>query len=134
MGNPSRKKTTKQCPAAIASAAWVASSTNSESLPVRRTNRGPDASQKANPNRSDGLTPTRASCRSSTVLMKCAWPITTLTSSGLSTDTKSQVNDVAVTDSCCHEQPPIRSHFVERDRRPAQRPVAEQCQFAAQAG
>src|ERR1700682_67446 len=56
-GNPSRKKITKQCPAATASAVRVASSTNSGSLPVRRTNRGPEASQKASPNRSDELTP-----------------------------------------------------------------------------
>ena len=42
-GNPSRKKITKQCPAAMASALRVASSTNSGSLPVRRTNRGPEA-------------------------------------------------------------------------------------------
>src|SRR5271165_6007111 len=53
-GNPSRKKITKQCPAAMASALRVASSTNSGSFPVRRTNRGPEASQKASPNRSDG--------------------------------------------------------------------------------
>ena len=32
-------------------------STNSGSLPVRRTNRGPEASQKASPNRSDELDP-----------------------------------------------------------------------------
>ena len=57
-GNPSRKKITKQCPAAMACALRVASSTNSGPLPVRRTNRGPEASQKASPNRSDELTPT----------------------------------------------------------------------------
>ncbi|CFS30509.1 Uncharacterised protein [Mycobacterium tuberculosis] len=103
MGNPSRKKITKLCPAAMASAVRVASSTKSPSLPVCRTNRGPEASQKASPNRSDGLTPTMASCRSSTALMKCAWPITTLTSSGLSTDTTSQANDIEVTNPCCHQ-------------------------------
>ena len=109
-GNPSRKKITKQCPAAMASALRVASSTNSASLPVRRTSRGPDASQKASPNRSDALTPTNASCRSSTVLMKCACPITTLTPSGLSTDTTSQDNDVVVTHPCCHRHPTATSH------------------------
>jgi len=69
---------------------------------VRRTNRGPEASQKASPNRSDELTPTIASCRSSTVLMKCACPITTLKSSGLSTGTTSQESVVVVTRTCCH--------------------------------
>ncbi len=101
-GNPSRKKITKQCPAAMASAVRVARSAKSRSLPLRRTNRGPDASQKASPNRSDEPTPTSASCRSSTVLMKWACPITTLTSSGLSTGTTSQESVVEVTHTCCH--------------------------------
>ena len=104
-GNPSRKKITKQCPAAMASAVRVASSTKSASLPLRRTNRGPDASQKASPNRSDEPTPTSASCRSSTVLMKCACPITTFTSSGLSTGTTSQESVGVVTRTCCHRHP-----------------------------
>src|SRR6476619_1460224 len=103
-GNPSRKKMTKQCPAAMASALRVASSTSSGSLPVRRTNRGPEASQKASPNRSDELVPAIASCRSSTVLMKCACPITTLKSSGLSPGTTSQESVVVVTRTCCHSQ------------------------------
>ena len=72
---------------------------------MRRTNRGPEASQKASPNRSDELTPTIASCRSSTVLMKCACPITTLASSGLSTGTTSQESVVVVTRTCCHRHP-----------------------------
>jgi hypothetical protein len=52
---------------------------------VRRTNRGPEASEKASPNRSDELTPTSPHAGPRPVLMKCACPITTLTSSGLST-------------------------------------------------
>src|SRR5262249_48192854 len=46
--------------------------------------------------------PTIASCKSSTVLMKCACPITTLKSSGLSTGTTSQESVVVVTRTCCH--------------------------------
>ena len=60
-GNPSRKKITKVWPAAMADALRVARSTSSASLPDRLISRAPDASQNASPNRSEGLTPTRAS-------------------------------------------------------------------------
>ena len=61
----------------------TATSTSSSSLPLRRTRHGPLASLKAMPNRIPG-TCTQASCRSSTVLMKCDWPTITFRSSGLS--------------------------------------------------
>ena len=60
------------------------------SLPDRRTSRAAEASQNARPNRRCGLTPASASCRSSTVLMKCAWPMMTFMSAGLSTGTTSK--------------------------------------------
>src|SRR6185312_13154781 len=115
-GKPSRMAITKQCPAPIANALRVASSTSSGSLPLRRTNRGPEASQKASPNRSVPPTPISASCRSSTVLMKCACPITTFRSSGLSTVTISQESDGVVIYPCCHpdtetQKPPKLGDF-----------------------
>jgi len=47
----------KEWPAAIARALRVASSTSSSSLPARRTSRGPEDSQKANPKRRWGEAP-----------------------------------------------------------------------------
>lgn len=69
-----------ECPAEIRRAFFVASPTSSGSFPERRTSRGPDAAQNATPNLSRGLAPASTSCRSSTVLMKCAWPTMTLSS------------------------------------------------------
>jgi hypothetical protein len=53
-------------------------------VPDVRTSRLPDASQNASPKRMPGTAPTSASCRSSTVLMKCDWPRMKFVSSGLS--------------------------------------------------
>ncbi len=94
-GKPSPSMITKQCPAPIASAARTARRVSSASFPDRRTSRACDASQNATPNRSWLLTPASVSCRSSTVLMKCAWPTMTLTSAGLSTGTTSNPVTVA---------------------------------------
>src|SRR6266446_969340 len=74
----------KLCPAASASAFLVARAIMASSLPLQRTRHAPDASQKASPNLIPGTALTRASCRSSTDLMKCDWPRMTLMVSGLS--------------------------------------------------
>src|SRR5690349_4890935 len=71
----------------MSSAQRTASATSSGSFPARRTSRGPDASQKASPNRRCGEEPTSASYRSSTVLMKCDWPRMRLAPSGTATGT-----------------------------------------------
>src|SRR5262245_42047817 len=73
----------------MARALGTASSTSSSSLPLRRTRRGPDASQNAIPKRRCGDEPASTSWTSSTVLMKCDWARTTLRSSGFSTGTVS---------------------------------------------
>src|SRR5664280_1555621 len=86
-GKPSRRNTMNECPAAMASAFCTASSTSPESLPARRTSRAPGASQKASPKRRCGDEPTRASYRSSTVLMKCDCPKMRLAPSGTATGT-----------------------------------------------
>src|SRR5450759_3545534 len=86
-GKPSRRNTMNECPAAMASAFCTASSTSPESLPARRTSRAPEASQKASPKRRCGDEPTRASYRSSTVLMKCDCPKMRLAPSGTATGT-----------------------------------------------
>src|ERR1700741_2489996 len=64
----------KLCPAATASAFVVARAIIASSFPLQRTRHAPDASQKASPNLMPGTVLTRASCRSSTDLMKCDWP------------------------------------------------------------
>ena len=88
---------TNEWPAAIARAPATASAVSSSSFPDLRTSRSPDASQNAIPNLSAGLTPASASCRSSTVLMKCAWPTMTLTSSGLPSATSSTLSGTPAT-------------------------------------
>src|SRR5216117_215263 len=57
---------------------------SSASLPVQRTSAGPLDSQNAIPNFICGTVCAIASCRSSTVLMKCDWPRMKLVSAGLS--------------------------------------------------
>src|SRR5215510_14071511 len=74
----------KLCPAATASAFLVARAIMASSLPLQRTRHAPDASQNASPNLIPGTALTRASCRSSTDLMKCDWPRMKLIVSGLS--------------------------------------------------
>src|SRR5947208_6048507 len=74
----------KLCPAATASAFLVARVIMASSLPLQRTRHAPDASQNASPNLIPGTALIRASCRSSTDLMKCDWPRMTLMVSGLS--------------------------------------------------
>src|SRR5499427_3538333 len=74
----------KLCPAATASAFLVARAIMASSLPLQRTRHAPDASQNASPNLIPGTALTRASCRSSTDLMKCDWPRMKLMISGLS--------------------------------------------------
>jgi hypothetical protein len=70
------------CPHAIWRAFSLASCRRSGSLPSCLTRQGPDASQKAMPNLMSGTALVSASCRSSTVLMKCAWPRMILVFSG----------------------------------------------------
>ncbi|MNC39093.1 hypothetical protein D3C75_877320 [compost metagenome] len=77
----------KLCPAAKVVAFFCASSIMLGSVPDQRTRQGPDASQNATPNLMPGTAATSASWRSSTVLMKCAWPRMKLMSSGFSTFT-----------------------------------------------
>src|SRR3989304_3659689 len=79
---PSRIR--KTWPAPIAWALVAACAVNAGSVPLERTSAGPEASLKASPKRMPGTAPTSASCRSSTVLMKCAWPRIRLTSSAFS--------------------------------------------------
>src|SRR5262249_28766834 len=74
----------KLCPAATASAFLVARATMASSLPLQRTRHAPDASQNARPNLMPGTALIRASCRSSTDLIKCDWPRMKLMVSGLS--------------------------------------------------
>src|SRR5215470_8844233 len=74
----------KLCPAATASAFVVARVIMASSLPLQRTRHAPDASQNARPNLMPGTALTRASCRSSTDLMKCDWPRMKLMVAGLS--------------------------------------------------
>src|SRR5262245_51213359 len=74
----------KLCPAATASAFLVARAIMASSLPLQRTKHAPDASQNASPNLIPGTALARASCRSSTDLMKCDWPRIKLMVSGLS--------------------------------------------------
>src|SRR5437762_10703002 len=74
----------KLCPAATASAFCVARAIMASSLPLQRTRHAPDASQNASPNLMPGTALMRASCRSSTDLMKCDWPRIKLIVSGLS--------------------------------------------------
>ena len=74
----------KKCPAATFRAFFLAISMSSSSVPVSRTSRGPEDSQKAKPNLIPGTAVTSASCTSSTVLMKWDMPSTTFMSSGFS--------------------------------------------------
>src|SRR5262249_6751209 len=74
----------KLCPAATASAFLVARAIMASSLPLQRTRHAPDASQNASPNLMPGTVLIKASCRSSTDLMKCDWPRMKLMVSGLS--------------------------------------------------
>jgi len=60
----------KECPADKAQAFLFASSIRASSLPAQRTRHGPDDSQKARPNLMPGAAWTKASYRSSTVLIK----------------------------------------------------------------
>ena len=89
-GKPSLSRITNAWPAPMASAFAAARPVSSASLPDRRTSRAEEASQNATPKRRCGLTPASASCRSSTVLMKWAWPMMTFMSAGLSTGTTSR--------------------------------------------
>src|SRR6266540_3452501 len=73
---------TKLCPAPIAKAFCWASAISASSVPLQRTRRSPDASQNASPKRMPGTALYSASCRSSTDLMKCAWPRMMLADSG----------------------------------------------------
>src|SRR5262247_66294 len=84
----------KLCPAATASAFVVARAIMASSLPLQRTRHAPDASQNASPNLMPGTVLTRASCRSSTDLMKCDWPRMKLMVSGFSIVT-------VVSSMCC---------------------------------
>src|SRR5512141_2083470 len=86
-GKPPAMTIRNECPAPIAIAFCRAISTSASSLPVWRTRASPDDSQKAMPNFICGADVTMASWRSSTVLMKWAWPRMTFMSSGLSTGT-----------------------------------------------
>src|SRR3990172_4050425 len=61
-----------------------ASSTITESVPDQRTRHLPEASQNASPNLMPGTAATSASCRSSTLLMKCVCPRIKLMASGFS--------------------------------------------------
>src|SRR5262245_47322250 len=74
----------KLCPAATASAFLVARAIMASSLPLQRTRHAPDASQNASPNLIPGTALIRASCRSSTDLIKCDWPRMKLMVAGLS--------------------------------------------------
>src|SRR5712691_7821952 len=72
----------KLCPADTARAFWVARAIIASSFPLQRTRHAPDASQNASPNLIPGTVLTRASCRSSTDLIKCDWPRMKLIVSG----------------------------------------------------
>src|SRR5205814_9405349 len=61
----------------------------SSAFPSTRTRLGPEASQDARPKWIPGTAPTRASWRSSAVLMKCVWPRITFSASGFSIGTSS---------------------------------------------
>src|SRR5437764_838066 len=78
----------------MASAFRRASSISSSSVPLQRTRHGPEDSQKASPKAAPGTAVTSASCRSSTVLMKCAWPRIRLTASGFSIGTTTRLTDM----------------------------------------
>src|SRR5574340_351972 len=82
MGKQSLNRMRKLWPAPMASAFVRADAVKASSVPLQRTRQGPDASQNANPNLVPGTAVTSTSCRSSTVLMKWAWPMIRLTSSG----------------------------------------------------
>src|SRR5437870_12139875 len=79
----------------MASAFRRASSISSSSVPLQRTRHGPEDSQKASPKAAPGTAVTSASCRSSTVLMKCACPRMRLTASGFSLGTTTRLTDMA---------------------------------------
>ena len=82
MGYAFRRMMKKLCPQASSMAFWAARRWSWGSLPSVRTRQGPLLSQKAKPNLMFGTALTRASWRSSAVLMKCAWPSMMLVSWG----------------------------------------------------
>src|SRR5471032_388551 len=95
----------------MAVAFWHANSTNSASVPERRTRRLPDASQKAKPNLIPGTVPTIASCRSSTDLMKWLCPRMKFVASGLTIVTVSTcISDLAL----CRQEHSGRGGFRQQ--------------------